>query len=40
MQALLSGVLEQAFTAMLRQQQSMPSERAKALQRDHSSKGK
>jgi len=32
MQALLSGVLEQAVTAMLRQQQFTQSERAKALQ--------
>jgi polyhydroxyalkanoate synthesis regulator protein len=32
MQALLSRYLEQAFTAMLRQQASMQSEMAKALQ--------
>jgi len=32
MQALLSGYLEQAFTAMLRQQETMQSEMAKALQ--------
>jgi polyhydroxyalkanoate synthesis repressor PhaR len=32
MQALLSGYLEQAFTAMLRQQEAMHSEMAKALQ--------
>ena len=32
MQALLSGYLEHAFTAMLRQQESMQSEMAKALQ--------
>ena len=32
MQALLSRYLEQAFTAMLRQQQAMQSEMAKALQ--------
>ncbi len=32
MQALLSRYLEQAFTAMLRQQESMQSELAKALQ--------
>src|SRR3984957_4110962 len=31
MQALLSGFLEQAFTAMLRQQETMQSEMAKAL---------
>ena len=32
MQALLSGYLEQSFTAMLRQQETMQSEMAKALQ--------
>ena len=32
MQALLSGYLEQAFTTMLRQQETMQSEMAKALQ--------
>jgi polyhydroxyalkanoate synthesis repressor PhaR len=32
MQAMLSGYLEQAFTAMVRQQESMQSEMAKALQ--------
>ena len=32
MQAMLSGYLEQAFTAMLRQQEAMQSEMAKALQ--------
>src|ERR1039457_3918181 len=32
MQALLSRYLEQAFTAMLRQQESMQSDMAKALQ--------
>jgi polyhydroxyalkanoate synthesis repressor PhaR len=32
MQALLSGYLEQAFTAMLRQQETMQSEMAKAMQ--------
>src|ERR1039457_7693350 len=32
MQALLSGYMEQAFTAMLRQQETMQSEMAKALQ--------
>ena len=32
MQAMLSGYLEQAFTAMLRQQESMQSQMAKALQ--------
>jgi hypothetical protein len=32
MQALLSGALEHAFAAMFRQQQTMQSERAKALQ--------
>jgi polyhydroxyalkanoate synthesis regulator protein len=32
MQALLSRYLEQAFTAMLRQQEAMQSEMAKALQ--------
>ena len=32
MQALLSGYLEQAFTTMLRQQEAMQAEMAKALQ--------
>jgi polyhydroxyalkanoate synthesis regulator protein len=32
MQAMLSGYLEQAFTAMVRQQESMQSEMTKALQ--------
>ena len=32
MQALLSGYMEQAFTAMLRQQETMQSEMAKAMQ--------
>jgi polyhydroxyalkanoate synthesis repressor PhaR len=32
MQAMLSGYLEQAFTAMLRQQESMQSQMAKAMQ--------